>query len=135
MAKMIDSCIWIDYLRKGTPDSVRKIADTEINDSEAVICEPIRFELIAGVSKKDRPYLTSLINTMPMISTPPDLWGKASELSTRLSDSGTRVSSIDLIIAAFCILEKTTLVTFDQHFKEIADRSDLDLMLIKRPLA
>lgn len=135
MGKIIDSCIWIDYLRKSTPESVRRVADLHINDAEAMICEPIQFELMAGASKRDRPVLISLLETMPMIPTPTNLWLEASRLSTLLTDSGTRMTSMDLLIASLCLIKGVTLVTFDQHFKEIASHSELDLILIKRPIA
>ena len=134
MGKVIDSCIWIDYLRTGTPDSVRKVADLVINDSEAMICEPVQFELIAGASKRDRAHLNSLLETMPMVPTPANLWHEASKNSILIHDAGTRISSMDLLIASLCILKKVSLVTFDQHFLEISEKTGLDLILLKRPM-
>lgn len=133
MGQLIDTCVWIDHLRKGTPDGTRQVADAALNDPEAVLCEPVRFELLAGAGKRERPLLLERLATMPLLPTPPALWPSATSLAANLCDAGIRIPPMDLLISALCIHHKVTLVTFDAHFEQVARRSKLRVEILVRP--
>jgi predicted nucleic acid-binding protein len=133
MGQLIDTCVWIDHLRKGTPDRTRQVADAALNDPDAVLCEPVRFELLAGAGKRDRPLLLERLATMPQLSTPPGLWPSATSLAANLCDAGVRIPPMDLLISAICIHHKVTLVTFDAHFQDVARLSKLQVEILLRP--
>ena len=132
MGQVIDTCVWIDHLRKGTPDSTRRTADAALNDAEALLCEPIRFELLMGASRRERPMLLRRMETMPLLQTPPQLWPEAGKLATLASDAGLRIPSIDLLIAAICLHHQVALTTFDTHFRELGKLTDLQVHLLIR---
>lgn len=132
MGQVIDTCVWIDHLRKGTPDAVRRVADTAMNDPEALLCEQVRFELLSGASRRERPLLLPILETMPLLQTPQTLWQKASDLAAVACDSGLRISSMDLLIAALCIHHKVTLTTFDTHFAALGKITKLKVHLLSR---
>ena len=133
MGQIIDTCIWIDHLRKGTPEATRKIADAALNDPDALLCEPVRFELLYGASRKERPLLLRRLETMPLLHTPPRLWVEASKLAADACDTGLRVPSVDLLIAALCIHHDVALTTFDTHFAKLGNLSKLRVNLLLRP--
>ena len=132
MGQVIDTCVWVDHLRKGTPDAVRRLADAAVNDADALLCEPVRFELLYGAAQRERPALLRRLATMPMLPTPPHLWHTASELAAQACDTGLRVPSVDLLIAALCIHHGVGLTTFDTHFGELAKLSNFDVNVLIR---
>ena len=133
MGQVIDTCIWIDHLRKGTPDATRQLADAAMNATDALLCEPVRFELLYGASRRERPLLLRRLETMPLLPTPLPLWQEAATLATVACDAGLRVPSVDLLIAAVCIHHDETLTTFDAHFAKLATLSKLRVNLLVRP--
>lgn len=133
MGQIIDTCVWIDHLRERTPDATRRVADTAILAEDALICEPVRFRLLCGASRRERPALLRRLETMPLLDIPPRLWPEAAALATRACDAGLRVPSVVLLIAALCIHHEVALTTFDAHFKELADLSELRVNLLIRP--
>jgi predicted nucleic acid-binding protein len=133
VGQIIDTSVWIDHLREGTPDATRQIADAALNDADALLCEQVRFELLCGASRRERPALLCRLATMPLLHTPPQLWQDASDLAVTSCDAGLRVPSIDLLIAALCIHHDATLTTFDGHFAKLAKLSKLRVNLLNRP--
>ena len=133
MGQVIDTCIWVDHLRKGTPDAVRRLADAAVNDADALLCEPVRFELLYGAARRERPPLLRRLETMPLLATPPHLWRTAAELAAQACDTGLRVPSVDLLIAALCIHHDVALTTFDAHFGDLAKLSEFRVNLLVRP--
>ena len=133
MGQVIDTCVWIDHLRQGTPAATRSMADAVINDADALLCDPVRFELLYGASRRERPLLLRRLETMPLLHTPQQLWQEASNLAAQACDAGFRVPSIDLLIATICIHHGIALTTFDAHFSELGKLSKLRVNLLIRP--
>ena len=133
MGQVIDTCVWIDHLRKGTSEATRRLADAAMNEADALLCEPVRFELLYGASRRERPLLLRRLDTMPLLPTPPSLWPEAAALATVACDAGLRVPSVDLLIAAVCIQHDASLTTFDAHFGKLATLSKLRVNLLIRP--
>jgi predicted nucleic acid-binding protein len=133
VGQVIDTCVWVAQLRGGTPDAIRKIADAAVNRADALLCEPVRFELLNGVSRRERPLLLRRLETMPLLPTPLPLWTGAEDLAGKASDAGLRVPSIDLLIAALCIHHDVALTTFDVHFAALAKLSRIRVNLLVRP--
>ena len=133
MGQVIDTCVWIDHLRKRTPEATRHMADAAMNAPDALLCEPVRFELLSGASRKERPLLLRRLETMPLLHTPPRLWHGASKLAADACDTGLHVPPMDLLIAALCIHHDVALTTFDAHFGELAKLSKLRVKLLVRP--
>lgn len=134
MGQVVDTCVWIDHLRPGTPERTRALADGVINDPDTLLCEPVRFELLAGVAKRQRSALIGFLETVPLIETPRTLWTDAAKMAAALLDAGVRVPPMDILVATICVRHGgVTLVTFDAHFAEVAKRSDLSVRVLTRP--
>jgi len=133
MDQVIDTCVWIDHLRHATHAVTRQVADGAVNDAGALLCEPVRLELLYGASRRERPQLLRRLATMPLLPTPPQLWHQASNLTIQACDAGVRVSSVDLLIAAICIHHGVVLTTFDAHFETLAKFSKLCVNRLVRP--
>lgn len=111
---------------------MRLRADALINDPDAYLCEPVRFELLVGVGAKRRTPLESFLGTIPLLATPAHLWEVATQLGVKLSDKSVRIAPLDLMIAAICLHHNATLVTFDAHFRPLAEISPLRLLHLTR---
>lgn len=134
MDKIIDSCLWIDFLGVKTPQPVRELAARCLAEAAAVLCEPVQFEVLRGCEKKMRPGVRQRMATMPLLPTPADVWRAGLELGEACYDHHLVINSVDLLIAALCIHHGATLVTFDRHFQKLAEWSDLEVEWLARPV-
>ncbi|MGI8431864.1 MAG: PIN domain-containing protein [Chthoniobacterales bacterium] len=133
MDKMIDSCVWIDLFSAKASTAARAISRHAVAAKEAVLCEPIQFEVLRGCPSKARRELRRSMETMPMLATPHDLWRRALALGETCYDHRLVINSLDLLIAALCLHHEVSLVTFDVHFRKLAEWSKLKVEILKRP--
>ncbi len=129
---MIDSSLWVDFFRSSTPRVVKEQVLECLGWPGAFICEPVRFELLRGAGARERGRVAAMLSTFPLLETPHDLWGMATELGAKCFDTGKRPRPMDLLISAVCLYHKVELATFDAHFSEIASISPLRLHLLRR---
>ncbi len=133
MEHLIDSCVWIDHLRPATPASIREIAHEAVNRPEAVICEPIWFELLRLCSKAARKGIEARLSTLPMLETPAELWRDATAFGQRCKDAGIHAGFSDLLIGTICLYHGATLVTFDRQFCALAKIIGFETELLAHP--
>lgn len=132
MEYLIDSCVWIDFLRPATPPAIRQIADEAVNRSSAVICEPIWFELLRLCAKAQRKGVEAHLSTLPMLPTPAELWKDATIFGQQCKDAGIQAGFSDLLIAAICRRSGAIIVTFDAHFDALAKVIGFETDLLTR---
>jgi predicted nucleic acid-binding protein len=133
MEFLVDTCVWIDHLRPGTPPEIRAVAFEAVVRPAAVICEPIWFELLRQSPKSERVGVERRLRTLPLLPTPADLWRKGTLFGQQCRDAGISAGFADLIIATVCQHHGVTLVTFDRHFQLIADVIKFEIELLQRP--
>jgi predicted nucleic acid-binding protein len=133
MEYLVDTCVWIDHLRPGTPHKIRRIAHEVVNRPAAVVCEPVWFELLRQSPKSERVGIEKRLLTLPMLPTPADLWRKATLFGQQCRDAGVHAGFADLIVATICQHHEATLVTFDNHFRLLADVIGFETELLQRP--
>lgn len=134
MEHLIDSCIWIDLLRPATPTPIRQIAHEAVNRSDAVICEPIWFELQRFCPKAQRNGVEARLSTLPLLPTPAELWRNATTLGQQCKDAGIQAGFSDLLIATICLHHDAIIVTFDAHFDALAKVIGFETELLTRPV-
>jgi predicted nucleic acid-binding protein len=132
MAALIDSSIWVDFLRKGSSVALRNQAKTVIADSNAAICELISFELLRAVPRQDRVRIEALLATVPYLEVPVELWSSGRLLGQKCTDAGLRIPAMNLLISAVVIHHDSSIVTFDAHFQQIATVSTVRVNLLER---
>jgi predicted nucleic acid-binding protein len=133
MEHLIDSCVWIDHLRPSTPSAIRKIAHETVNRPNAVICEPIRFELLRLCARAERKPVEARLATLPMLHTPTELWRKATLFGQQCRDAGVQAGFFDLLIATICLHHGATIVTFDNHFAALQKIIGFQTEVLTRP--
>ncbi len=133
MECLIDTCVWIDHLRPGTPTEIRQVTYEVLNRPEAAVCEPVWFELLRQSPKSERAGIEKRLLTFPMLTTPADLWRKATTFGQQCRDAGVNAGVTDLIVATVCRKHKAVLVTFDRHFEPLAGVIGFETELLQRP--
>jgi predicted nucleic acid-binding protein len=68
-----------------------------------------------------------------MLPTPAYLWREATLFGQQCRDRGVHAGFVDLIIATICQCHEVTLVTFDSHFRLLADVIEFETELLQRP--
>jgi predicted nucleic acid-binding protein len=134
MECLIDTCVWIDHLRPGTPEKIRQLTYEVLNRQEAVVCEPVWFELLRQSPKSERTGIEKRLLTFPMLTTLTDLWRKATTFGQQCRDAGVNAGVTDLIIATLCWHHKAALVTFDRRFLLLAGVIGFEAELLQRPI-
>jgi predicted nucleic acid-binding protein len=82
--------------------------------------------------KGDRARTEALVATVPVLTTPADLWPGAQILGQKCVDAGALRPAIDLLIAQVCLHHKIRIITLDTHFQQIAKVSQLQVSLLAR---
>ena len=132
MAAVVDSSIWVDFLRTGSSVVLRRQTKTILIGHDRFVCEPVAFELLRAVPKRNRARTEALMATVPALPTPSELWSAARVLGQKCVDNGFLPPAIDLLIAQVCLHHDVPLITFDAHFQRIAEVSPLKLDLVRR---
>ena len=132
MAALVDSSIWVDFLQTGSSLVLRRQTKTILIGDDRFNCEPVAFELLRAVPKRDRARTEALMATVPVLPTPSELWSAARVLGQKCVDNGFLPPAIDLLIAQVCLHHDVPLITFDAHFQQIAEASPLKVDLVRR---
>jgi len=133
MPSLIDSSLWVDFTRARSPRSLKRFIAPYILSPEAVIAEPIAFEVLRHASDEEVRAIQAQFHTLPQISTPEDLWTSAAQLGQACRRKGVTAGSLDLLIVAIAVHHDAELVTFDRDFHDIARICGLRLKLLQRP--
>ena len=118
MPLLVDSSVWIDYLRSGK----LPLADFESNlvRGEIAICGIIMAEILSGVRReREAQALKSRLLALPYLSERKDTFVKAASLYSSLRKSGITVPLSDCIISAVTMENGCKLLTSDKHFETI----------------
>ncbi len=133
MLALIDSSLWIDFMRTRSPRALKRFIAPYILHPDAHVAEPITFELLRHATAAEAKQLTQQFQTMPMLSTPRLLWSEAVILGQVCRQRNITVNSLDLLIATIAIQHSAEVITFDDDFQKIAGVSKLQAKLLKRP--
>jgi len=132
MGTLIDSSLWVDYFRAKTPAAIKRQVVQFIDSADAMLCEPIWFEILRAAHASERASAERAFATLPLLPAPADIWEKAIKLGQRCVDAGIYVHGMDLLIAVICLDHEATLVTFDSHFPDISKVCPLKVHLLSR---
>ena len=133
MTLLLDTSIWIDFTRARSPAALKQFIAPFVLDPAAHLAEPVRFEMLRSARPDETRQLKAQFATLPMLSTPADLWQQAIELGQACRQIGQTVLSLDLLVAAVALHHNAVLVSFDADFETIASVSALRLQRLERP--
>lgn len=135
MSTLADSNLWVYYSRPKSPLSLKQFVTPFLTAPDAVLVEPVVFEVMGFAKPLDKLKLQQIFDKMTLLATPVDIWTKAAELGQRCRQAGIVIGSMDLLIAATAIHHQLTLITFDQDFQKLATLSTLQVNLLQKPTA
>jgi predicted nucleic acid-binding protein len=114
-----DTCAWIDYFRPGTTSLGARLEEA-INATAVYACGPVLYELVQGArSEKERAELSNALSALPFLEMTEDLWVKAGQLSALLRKAGRTIPFSDILIATLALENNLTVMTVDDHFRDI----------------
>ena len=124
MNVLVDSSIWIDYLRDG---SLSQNLDTLIEENIIATNELILSELIPTLAVQKQSKFIALLHLLPLQPLSIN-WEEIRTIQTnRLKKGLTGIGIPDLIIAQNAIQNDTPLYTLDKHFRPLVDITSLKL--------
>jgi len=128
----VDSSLWVEFFRAGTPVQVRRLVEPYVRARDVALCEPVVFEILRAAPAVQRSTIESLFNLLPVLETPGNLWRDACRLGQKCAEAGFAVGGMDLLIAQICIRHATRLITLDRQFEQIASVATLSVHLLER---
>lgn len=132
MNYIIDSSIWVDFFRASSPAALKHQAAKLIEDERAMVCEPVLFELLRATPAAARKNVQAQLELLPLVPSPRRLWLDAAQLGQKCVGRGLVPPAMDLLIAQLCLDQSLELITFDQHFADIARVSPLRVRILDR---
>ncbi len=131
MMVTVDSSVWIDFFHKRETAPTQDLVSL-LNDStnEIVLLDVVLLELLRGV-RSDKEHLETYQALLPItVKTAggKDIALAAASMYRHIRRKGQTIrSSIDLLIAAWCITHECDLLHSDQDFDTIASHYPLRL--------
>ena len=117
---LIDSSVWVDYLKLGErgPGAA---AGSLLRRREVMACGPVVAELLAGTPPAGRAELWILMNGLPWADVDRDGWRRVGEIVGDLLQLGYRVPLTDAAIAVAAVDSGARLWSRDAHFDRIGE--------------
>jgi predicted nucleic acid-binding protein len=122
---LIDSTIWVKYLRGSDPALKDKIGSLILNES-AYTSEVIIMEILRG-AKSDKEYamLCDDFLALRQLEINHEVWETAWGLAYNLRKKGANVPLTDVLISALSLHYKCILLHSDKHYRLISQYANL----------
>lgn len=124
---LIDSSAWIEALRGKGEVGVKLAVEGLLDAYEALLCSPVRLEVLGGARAEERRRLGMYFSVIPYRAVSAQDWEQAVALAWRLRDKGLTVPWLDVLIASIAISDNIRLYTVDAHFEKMATLTGLRL--------
>ena len=124
---LIDTSAWVEYLRD--TGSTTCLAVQKLLQDEAVSCDPVRMEVIAGArDERHRQRLMGLFARTVLIQTESADFDAAADLYRRCRRGGETVRNlIDCLIAAIAIRANLPILHSDADFAALSRHTPLQV--------
>ena len=117
---IVDSSIWIEAARR-TGDIGAKVAlECLLGEYEAVLCAPVRLEVLGGARKEERQELDLGFQSIPFLQVLDKDWQAAVKNAWTLRDRGHSVPWNDILIATLAVRSGFRVFARDKHFEAMA---------------
>lgn len=96
---VVDTSVWIDAHRRPT-GTVAKTLNILLDADDVALALPVRLELMAGVSRRDRASLLRALSALPLVRPTDDTWDLIDRWLPAAADKGNHFGLSDWVIAA-----------------------------------
>lgn len=124
---LVDSSAWIEGLRRTGSLEVKLSLEGLLDAYEAMVCSPVRLEVLGGAGAQERNRLSHYFSILPHRVCHLADWERAIALAWRLRDRGVSVPWIDVLIASVALHDGLRVYAVDHHFAVIAQTTGLRL--------
>jgi len=124
---VVDTSIWVDYLRHG-PEGDGQVLDELLQRDEVLACGPVVAELLAGARVADRAQLWELFAGLPWADLDRSHWRSIGEAAAALRAKGAQLPLTDVTIAVVAAQAGASVWSRDSDF----DRMGLALSAFRR---
>jgi predicted nucleic acid-binding protein len=114
---LVDTSVWIECARREGRLDCKTGLQGLVEVAEAVICGPIKLEVLAGARAQDRPRLSAGLECIPLKMIDDGAWDFALHCAWRLHDQGHTVPWNDLLIASLSLQWGCRVYAADPHFQ------------------
>jgi len=135
MPSLIDTSLWIGFVRPASSRRLKQFILPYIIDPSARLADPVIFELLKHALPHEVGYLQQQFAALPVLATPPDLWGRAAVLGRSCRQNGFTAGAMDLLIATVALHHGAIVLTFDSGFQKIASAGGVQVKLLAPPSA
>jgi predicted nucleic acid-binding protein len=129
----VDTSVWSLALRRDAPSAAGEATALveAIRGGETIVTTGLVLqELLQGFSgPKARSQILDRFSAVPLLVPDRDDHIEAAGLRNRCRRVGVQIGTIDALLAQLCIRHDLTLLTRDNDFRRIADRSTLRLWM------
>lgn len=117
---IVDSSVWVEAARR-TGDIGTKVAlECLLAEYEAVLCAPVRLEVLGGARKEERKELDLGFQSIPFLHVLDKDWQAAVKNAWTVRDRGHSVPWNDLLIATLAVRAGFRVFARDKHFEAMA---------------
>lgn len=124
---LVDSSVWIEAARREGSPAVKSGIEGLLEEYQAAVCGLVCLEVIGGASATERHRLRHYFTALPRLTTPEDVWDRATDEAARLRDQGLTIPWSDVLVATLARMNDVRVYARDRHFDLMAPLLGLDL--------
>ena len=115
---VVDTSVWIDAHRRPS-GKVAQTLNALLDADEVALPLPVRLELVAGVSRRDRAALMRGLSALPVIRPTHETWQLIERWVPAAADKGYRFGLSDWLIAALASEIGGMVWSLDEDFADL----------------
>jgi predicted nucleic acid-binding protein len=116
---VVDTSVWVAAQRHPSGETARTLLSL-LDADEVALALPVRLELLAGISKSDRPRFQRAFSALPVLMPTEETWAPLDEWIARAADAGQRFAITDLLIARLADEIGGLVWSLDSDFDRLA---------------
>jgi len=118
MTILIDSSIWVDFLRK--PEGASQELAAAIRLGQAVICPIIEVEVWSGLrGKREEAAYEKIVELCPSLPMDEEAWKRSGDLRRKSLQKGLNCPLADVLIVACARRHGASVMHRDSHIEEL----------------